>query len=110
MNKKFLYIYTIGCQMNVYDSEMFEKVLRPLDYVTVSNVEDADLVIVNTCTVRKKAEEKAFSFLGTLQILKKINPEMIIAIGGCVAQQDALCGYCFRHAGGGQASAACVEV
>ncbi len=74
--------------MNVYDSEMFKKVLRPLGYIPVDEVEDADLVIVNTCTVRKKAEEKAFSFLGRMRALKKKNPELIVAIGGCVAQQE----------------------
>lgn len=88
MNKKCVYIYTIGCQMNVYDSEMFKKVLAPLGYIPVGEVEDADLVIVNTCTVRKKAEEKAFSFLGRMRSLKKKNPELIVAIGGCVAQQE----------------------
>ena len=88
MNKKCVYIYTIGCQMNVYDSEMFKKVLNPLGYIPVEEVEDADLVIVNTCTVRKKAEEKAFSFLGRMRALKKKNPELIVAIGGCVAQQE----------------------
>ncbi len=88
MNKKCVYIYTIGCQMNVYDSEMFKKVLGPLGYIPVDEVEDADLVIVNTCTVRKKAEEKAFSFLGRMRALKKKNPELIVAIGGCVAQQE----------------------
>ncbi|VFQ46226.1 tRNA (N6-isopentenyl adenosine(37)-C2)-methylthiotransferase MiaB [Desulfoluna butyratoxydans] len=88
MNMKCVYIYTIGCQMNVYDSEMFKKVLRPLGYIPTDEVEDADLVIVNTCTVRKKAEEKAFSFLGRMRALKKKNPELIVAIGGCVAQQE----------------------
>ena len=88
MNVKSLYVYTIGCQMNVYDSDMFGRVLRPLGYVLVDSFEDADLVIVNTCSVRKKAEDKAFSFLGRLQILKKKNPELIVAIGGCVAQQE----------------------
>lgn len=88
MNKKCVYIYTIGCQMNVYDSEMFKKVLKPLGYIPADEVEDADLIIVNTCTVRKKAEEKAFSFLGRTRALKKKNPELIVAIGGCVAQQE----------------------
>ena len=74
--------------MNVYDSEMFKKVLGPLGYIPVDEVEDADLVIVNTCTVRQKAEEKAFSFLGRMRALKKKNPELIVAIGGCVAQQE----------------------
>lgn len=58
MNKKCVYIYTIGCQMNVYDSEMFKKVLGPLGYIPVDEVEDADLVIVNTCTVRKRPKKR----------------------------------------------------
>jgi tRNA-2-methylthio-N6-dimethylallyladenosine synthase len=88
MNVKSLYVYTIGCQMNVYDSDMFGRVLRPLGYVTTDILDDADMVIVNTCSVRKKAEEKAFSFLGRIQAMKKKNPELVVAIGGCVAQQE----------------------
>ncbi|MBU1171504.1 MAG: tRNA (N6-isopentenyl adenosine(37)-C2)-methylthiotransferase MiaB [Proteobacteria bacterium] len=88
MNVKYLYVYTIGCQMNVYDSEMFGRVLRPMGYIPAETLEDADLIIVNTCSVRKKAEEKAFSFLGRLQSMKLKNPELVVAIGGCVAQQE----------------------
>lgn len=88
MHVKYLYIYTIGCQMNVYDSEMFGRVLRPMGYIPAETLEEADLIIVNTCSVRKKAEEKAFSFLGRLQALKKKNPELVVAMGGCVAQQE----------------------
>lgn len=88
MHVKYLYVYTIGCQMNVYDSEMFGRVLRPLGYIPSETFEEADLIIVNTCSVRKKAEEKAFSFLGRLQALKKKNPELVVAMGGCVAQQE----------------------
>lgn len=88
MNIKSLFVYTIGCQMNVYDSEMFGRVLRPLGYAKVESFEDADLIIVNTCSVRKKAEEKAFSFIGRLKNLKNKNPELIVAVGGCVAQQE----------------------
>lgn len=74
--------------MNVYDSEMFGRILEPLGYIQTDTLDDADLVIANTCTVRKKAEEKAFSFLGRTRKLKKKNPELIVAIGGCVAQQE----------------------
>lgn len=74
--------------MNVYDSELFARILEPLDYIQTDTLEEADLVIVNTCTIRKKAEEKAFSFLGRTRKLKKKNPELIVAIGGCVAQQE----------------------
>jgi tRNA-2-methylthio-N6-dimethylallyladenosine synthase len=88
MNYKYLYIYTIGCQMNVYDSAMFEKVLKPLGYIMTEKPEDADMVIVNTCSVRKKAEDKAYSFLGRFDRIKKKNPELILAVSGCVAQQN----------------------
>lgn len=88
MNYKNLFVYTIGCQMNVYDSDMFGRVLRPLGYIHTESFDDADLIIVNTCSVRKKAEDKAFSFIGRLQKLKRKNPELVVAVGGCVAQQE----------------------
>lgn len=74
--------------MNINDSEKFAKELMPLGYRKTSNVESADLIIVNTCSIREKAQEKAFSFLGRLSTLKKKKPELIIAMGGCVAQQE----------------------
>jgi tRNA-2-methylthio-N6-dimethylallyladenosine synthase len=87
MNKR-LYINTIGCQMNVYDSERIADNLIPLGYETTPFVESADLIITNTCTIRAKAEQKAFSFLGRLSRLKQKNADLIIAVGGCVAQQQ----------------------
>ena len=88
MRLKSVYIYTIGCQMNVYDSELMAASLKPLGYETGDNPEEADAIIVNTCTIREKAEQKAFSFLGRLPGLKTKNPSLIIAVGGCVAQQE----------------------
>jgi tRNA-2-methylthio-N6-dimethylallyladenosine synthase len=88
MNKKNLYIYTIGCQMNVYDSDQIESILKPLGYLRTRTFETADLIIVNTCSIRAKAEQKAFSFLGRLADLKRSNPNIVIAMGGCVAQQE----------------------
>ncbi|MFC1515753.1 tRNA (N6-isopentenyl adenosine(37)-C2)-methylthiotransferase MiaB [Thermodesulfobacteriota bacterium] len=88
MSDKYLYIQTIGCQMNVYDSEQIAKVLRPAGYVMTPDMETADLIIVNTCSVREKAEHKAFSFLGRLTRLKQKKPGLIIGVGGCVAQQE----------------------
>lgn len=88
MNDRLVYIYTIGCQMNVYDSEQFEKLLAPLGYKKTEFLEQADLVITNTCSVREKAEEKAFSFIGRLQALKKKNKNLIAGVAGCVAQQE----------------------
>jgi tRNA-2-methylthio-N6-dimethylallyladenosine synthase len=88
MYPKTVYIHTIGCQMNVYDSERIAGGLTPLGYRQVSEPESADLVILNTCAIREKAEQKVFSFLGRMAGLKRKNPELIIGIGGCVAQQE----------------------
>jgi tRNA-2-methylthio-N6-dimethylallyladenosine synthase len=88
MVNKYLYLNTIGCQMNVYDSEQIAMRLAALGYQQTSSLEMADLVIVNTCTIRAKAEQKAFSFLGRLARLKKKKPGLIAGIGGCVAQQE----------------------
>ncbi|MDP7354303.1 MAG: tRNA (N6-isopentenyl adenosine(37)-C2)-methylthiotransferase MiaB [Desulfobacterales bacterium] len=88
MDTKLLYIDTIGCQMNVYDSEQFAKGLRPMGYTLTSSLDTANLVIVNTCSIREKAQQKAFSFLGRLATLKRKKPDLIIGVGGCVAQQE----------------------
>lgn len=88
MLNKYLYINTIGCQMNVYDSEQIAARLAALGYQQTAILELADIVIVNTCTIRAKAEQKAFSFLGRLARLKVKKPGLIIGVGGCVAQQE----------------------
>ncbi len=91
MSKK-LYIKTYGCQMNVYDSVRMADVMRPLGYVTQDNADDADLVILNTCHIREKAEEKVYSDLGRILKQKKLKKEkgerMLIAVGGCVGQAE----------------------
>ncbi|MDO9111629.1 MAG: tRNA (N6-isopentenyl adenosine(37)-C2)-methylthiotransferase MiaB, partial [Desulfatirhabdiaceae bacterium] len=69
--------------MNVYDSERIAGGLAPLGYRQVSEPESADLVILNTCAIREKAEQKVFSFLGRMAGLKRKNPELIIGVGGC---------------------------
>ena len=74
--------------MNVYDSEQIADALKPLGYDETSGIKDADLIIVNTCAIREKAEQKVFSFLGRLAVLKRTKPGIIIAVGGCVAQQE----------------------
>lgn len=88
MRAKRLHINTIGCQMNVYDANQIAGVLAPLGYATSDELDRPDMVVVNTCTIREKAEQKAFSFLGRLAGLKAANPSIIIAVGGCVAQQE----------------------
>jgi len=88
MKTKYLYINTIGCQMNVYDSDQIAKSLLSLNYEATENLKKADLIIVNTCAIREKAEQKVFSFLGRLAGLKRKKPGLIIGVGGCVAQQE----------------------
>ena len=74
--------------MNVYDSERMAKILAPLSYRLTSEIDSADLIIVNTCAIRDKAEQKVFSFVGRLAGMKKKKPNLIIGVGGCVAQQQ----------------------
>jgi tRNA-2-methylthio-N6-dimethylallyladenosine synthase len=88
MLNKYFYLNTIGCQMNVYDSGQIAARLAALGYQQTGILEIADIVIVNTCTIRAKAEQKAFSFLGRLAGLKIKKPGLIIGVGGCVAQQE----------------------
>jgi len=88
MTQKSFYINTIGCQMNVYDSSKISAMLANKGYAPAAAAENADLVIVNTCTIRGKAKQKATSFLGRLAAAKKRNSDMIIGVGGCVAQQE----------------------
>ncbi len=88
MQSKHVFIYTIGCQMNVYDSQQMTAFLASDGYTPTEDIDTADLIIANTCTIRAKAEQKAFSFLGRLATAKARRPGLIIAIGGCVAQQE----------------------
>jgi tRNA-2-methylthio-N6-dimethylallyladenosine synthase len=85
--KKKLYIRTFGCQMNVADSEQMAQLLAP-EYELTSRVEEADLYLINTCAIRRKAEEKVKSLLGSLRFLKARRPHLVIGVGGCVAQQE----------------------
>ncbi len=88
MTKK-LYIKTYGCQMNEYDSEKMADVLRASHgYELTTTPEDADVLLVNTCSIREKAQEKVFSELGRWKALKKANPNLVIGVGGCVASQE----------------------
>ncbi len=86
---KTVYIHTDGCQMNVYDSNRTLDLLKnSLGFVPVNQPEEADLLLLNTCSIREKAEEKVFSTLGTFRILKQRKPDLMIAVGGCVAAQE----------------------
>ena len=88
MTKK-LYIKTMGCQMNEYDSEKMADVLRESHgYELTDRVEEASLLLVNTCSIREKAQEKVFSELGRWRAHKAQNPDVVIGVGGCVASQE----------------------
>ena len=82
-----LYIRTFGCQMNVADSELMAQVLGQ-EYALTPHAEDADLYLINTCAIRRKSEEKVRSLLGSLKFLKHRRPQLILGVGGCVAQQE----------------------
>ncbi|MBF0112562.1 MAG: tRNA (N6-isopentenyl adenosine(37)-C2)-methylthiotransferase MiaB [Desulfamplus sp.] len=84
----YAYIYTIGCQMNSYDSEKIVSILDNIGYAQTDKLDKADIVVCNTCSIREKAQEKAFSFLGTLATKKRKNPNLIAIMAGCVAQQE----------------------
>jgi len=81
-------IYTIGCQMNVYDSEKLAMILNSCGFEKTEDEDKADLVVCNTCSIRHKAEEKAYSFLGRFARIKKKKPCLITVMAGCVAQQE----------------------
>ncbi|WP_417909216.1 tRNA (N6-isopentenyl adenosine(37)-C2)-methylthiotransferase MiaB [Candidatus Electronema sp. PJ] len=85
---KHLFIKTFGCQMNERDSEIMEQLLAQSGYIPVAEQIEADLVILNTCSIRAKAEQKFFSLLGSLRQQKKKQPGLRIAVAGCVAQQE----------------------
>lgn len=83
MDAKYLYLETYGCQMNEYDSD---RIINALNAERTDNPKDADIIIINTCAIRDKADQKAFSSLGKYKRLKARNPDKIVGIAGCVAQ------------------------
>ncbi len=85
---KKLYIETLGCQMNKSDSERIAGILSHFGYVETENEKEADLLIINTCSIRQLSADKAYSHLGVWGKWKKSNPNLKIAMCGCVAQQD----------------------
>jgi tRNA-2-methylthio-N6-dimethylallyladenosine synthase len=88
MQKK-VFIKTFGCQMNEYDSDKMADVLNVSEgLVKTDTPEDADVILLNTCSVREKAQEKVFSDLGRLRELKRTKPDLVIGVGGCVASQE----------------------
>jgi tRNA-2-methylthio-N6-dimethylallyladenosine synthase len=86
---KKLFLRSFGCQMNEYDSGRITDLMRSAEGLEgTERPEDADLIVFNTCSVREKAQEKVFADLGRVKHLKEANPELMIAVGGCVASQE----------------------
>lgn len=85
---KTLYIKTFGCQMNERDSEIITQLLAPQGYTPTQTPEHADLILINTCSIREKAEQKVFSLLGQFRELKAARPSLLLGLTGCVAQQE----------------------
>jgi tRNA-2-methylthio-N6-dimethylallyladenosine synthase len=88
MNDKAFYLETFGCQMNVVDSERIVGLLDGIGYHQVEEPEQADLILLNTCAVRDKAVRKAYGHLGRFKPMKERKPDLIIGMGGCIAQQE----------------------
>jgi len=82
------YIETFGCQMNERDSEIMGRMLADINYIPTDDIKQADIIVINTCSIREKAEQKVYSLLGRLKKLKKKKPSLIISVAGCVAQQE----------------------
>ncbi|MFM9114540.1 MAG: tRNA (N6-isopentenyl adenosine(37)-C2)-methylthiotransferase MiaB, partial [Planctomycetota bacterium] len=85
---KRLYIETVGCQMNVLDSEMVVASLRQHGYELTRELPTADTILFNTCSVREQSENKTYSALGRLRAFKQKHPEKIVGVMGCMAQKD----------------------
>ena len=99
MSVKKLFIQTHGCQMNEYDSARIGDLLKTSHQLErTDNPEEADVLLLNTCSIREKAQEKVFHQLGRWKPLKEKNPNLIIGVGGCVASQEgAAIGATTRH-------------
>ena len=89
LNKKY-FLRTYGCQMNMHDSEEIKKYLELLGFVETTTLEESDLVVLNTCAIRENAHEKVFGYLGRCKHLKREKPDLIIAIGGCMSQEEGV--------------------
>lgn len=87
--KKFM-IRTYGCQMNEHDTEIMAVILTEMGYETTLNVEEADIILLNTCAIRENAENKVFGEIGHLKPLKLERPDVILGVCGCMAQEEAV--------------------
>lgn len=88
-NKKY-YLKTYGCQMNVHDSENICAILEDMSFTEAREMEDADIILLNTCAIRENAHNKMFGFLGRVKHLKETRPDLICGICGCMAQEESV--------------------
>ena len=88
-DKKY-FLRTYGCQMNVHDSEQIKFILESLGYIETENLEDADIVVLNTCAIRENAHDKVFGYLGRCKHLKESKKDLIVCLGGCMAQEEVV--------------------
>ncbi len=88
MQTKKYYIHTYGCQMNIHESEKLAGIMQSLSYEATQTEKEADVIIFNTCCIRENAEDRACGNIGALKKLKAQNPNLIIAVGGCMTQQN----------------------
>ncbi len=87
---KYYFLKTYGCQMNVHDSEEIKGILENLGFMETSILEEADIVILNTCAIRENAHDKVLGFLGRVKHLKRNKPDLIVGVGGCMTQEEGI--------------------
>ena len=87
---KTFFVRTYGCQMNEHDSEKIRGMMKSVGFKLVDSIEDANVVILNTCAIRENAHDKVFGFLGVLKHLKQSKPDLLIGICGCMAQEEVV--------------------
>ena len=87
---KTYFVKTYGCQMNEHDSENIKAILERLGYTESDDYEKSNLILLNTCSIRENAHNKAFGMLGRVKHLKEINPNIIVGVCGCMAQEEGV--------------------
>ena len=90
VSDKRYFLRTYGCQMNVHDSEQIKFILESLGYIETEKLEDADIVVLNTCAIRENAHDKVFGYLGRCKHLKESKKDLIVCLGGCMAQEEVV--------------------
>ncbi|MDI6927051.1 hypothetical protein QMN62_27400, partial [Escherichia coli] len=85
-NERTFLIKTYGCQMNAHDTEVIAGILEALGYQATTDINTADVILINTCAIRENAENKVFSEIGNLKHLKKERPDILIGVCGCMSQ------------------------